>query len=413
LSDVRAVLSPGEVFVDYFVGSKTTVAFAVTADSTRFVELEGPDSPLAERVDLFRSIVASADPALRAHYPVERVADIQRSLGSAVLGWAGDVLHPATRVIVAPDGFFASVPFGALIVGDDVLMAHRDVVQVPSATVLVLQRSLQRNDCVSDPRVVAVTGDDDRLTGARDEARDLARRYGGVESVSSASGVASFEQVTARCDVLHIAAHALVVDHAPWESGIRLAAHDLGETPVDAARANTAGILSTADSMLVAHTFRADPYLRAWQIAKLALPARLAVLSACETAGGRVTRGEGTLGITAAFLSAGVPVVVSSLWPIDDRVTARLMRSFYKFLARGETVATALRLAQLELGRSRAYSHPFFWAGFTVVGDGSMVVEIEERRRNLHPALLAGLGAAFVAVVLVVIQRRRLAASVG
>jgi len=136
------------------------------------------------------------------------------------------------------------------------------------------------------------------------------------------------------------------------------------------------------------------------------------VLSACETAGGRVTTGEGTLGLTAAFLSAGVPVVVSSLWPIDDRVTATLMRSFYHHLARGEAVATALRLAQLELARSRKYSHPFFWAGFTVVGDGSMVVEIEEHRARVSPALWAALGAVLL-MAAAVIRRRRVPASVG
>jgi hypothetical protein len=178
-------------------------------------------------------------------------------------------------------------------------------------------------------------------------------------------------------------------------------------------RDGRSGILPAADSMLVAQTFRADPYVRAWQIAQLDLPAKLAVLSACETAGGRATSGEGTLGITAAFLSAGVPVVVSSLWPIDDRVTAVVMRSFYHHLALGEPVATALRLAQLDMSRSRKHSHPFFWAGFTVVGDGSMVIDIEERGSRLKPAFVAALAAVVLVAVAAVIRRRRTPASVG
>jgi hypothetical protein len=96
-------------------------------------------------------------------------------------------------------------------------------------------------------------------------------------------------------------------------------------------------------------------------------------------------------------MSAGVPVVVSSLWPVDDRATARVMRSFYEHLARGETVATSLRLAQLDMRRTRGYAHPFYWAGFTVVGDGSLVVEIE--RKTPIPAILRVLAVILAAVL--------------
>jgi predicted kinase len=111
----------------------------------------------------------------------------------------------------------------------------------------------------------------------------------------------------------------------------------------------------------------------------MSLPAKLTVLAGCETAGGRMTTGEGILGLTSAFMSAGVPVVVSSLWSIDDRATARVMRSFYAHLARRETVATSLRLAQMEMRRTRGYAHPFYWAGFTVVGDGALSVQVERK----------------------------------
>jgi CHAT domain-containing protein len=281
----------------------------------------------------------------------------------------------------------------------------------------MLQRSIRRSECVSDPNLVAIASSEPRLAGARDEVRELARRYGDVEEVANLVDAESFQRATQGCDVLHVAAHALVIDRSPWESGIRIASGSAEE--IDAPRGGTraadasSAILPAADSLLVARTFQADPYVRAWQIAQLTLPAKLAVLSACETAGGRVTSGEGTLGITAAFLSAGVPVVVSSLWAIDDRATADVMRAFYRHLARAEPVATALRLAQLELARSPKTAHPFFWAGFTVVGDGSMVVEIEERRGRYHPALLAGPAVVVLAALAWVIRRRRTPASVG
>src|SRR5262245_44078627 len=175
------------------------------------------------------------------------------------------------------------------------------------------------------------------------------------------------------CDVLHIAAHARVVDRSPWQSGFRMADTTSAEAATGSRAAGEEeevepGFLSAEDAVRIARAFPPGPYVRAWQIAQLRLGAELALLSGCETAGGRVTTGEGTLGLTAAFLSAGVPVVVSSLWPIDDRVTRAMMRSFYRRLAGGDPVATALRRAQLEMRRSSRYAHPYFWAGFTVVG---------------------------------------------
>lgn len=415
--DVRAVLQPGELVLDFFLASDRAYLAAVTADSLRLVELPGSTSALEERIRLFRGIIASSDEALRKQYPVDRMRGMQRALGRDVLRGAADMVEASTRVFVAPDGFFASIPFGALIVSDDggVLMAGRDIVQIPSTSVLVLERSIQRNVCVSDATLVAIASSEEGLPGARDEARDLARRYGDADHVANLAGVESFAQAAGGCDVLHVAAHALVVDRSPWESGIRLAASEgaIDDASRNGGRGGGSGILPAADSLLVARTFQSDPYLRAWQIAQLSLPAKLAVLSACETAGGRVTSGEGTLGITAAFLSAGVPVVVSSLWPIDDKVTGQLMRDFYRHLAARQPVATALRLAQLELAQSRDYSHPFFWAGFTVVGDGSMVVEIDEHRTGPDRFWIAALGLAVLLVSTLVIRRRRAPAPVG
>lgn len=419
LDDVQAVLAPGELVLDFYVGSRGSYLVAVTPDSSRLVELPGPDTPLAERVELFRSIVASSDPSMRDQYPAPRIATIQRALGNEILGGIADMVEPSSRMIVAADGFFAAIPFATLIIGGDnePLLADRDIIQVPSASVLVLERSNATQECVSDANLVAIGSPEPGLEGARAEVRYLARHYGDSGAVTDVAGIESFQNATNRCDVLHIAAHALVVDRSPWESGIKLvgstgAIDAPGATPMHL-RDDGTRILPTADSMLVAQTFRADPYVRAWQIAQLDLPAKLAVLSACETAGGRVTSGEGTLGITAAFLSAGVPVVVASLWPIDDRVTAEIMHAFYRNLSRGEPVATALRLAQLDVRRSRNHSHPFYWAGFTVVGDGSMVIDIKEHGSRRGAAFTAALAAVVLIAVLAVIRRRRTVASVG
>jgi CHAT domain-containing protein len=94
------------------------------------------------------------------------------------------------------------------------------------------------------------------------------------------------------------------------------------------------------------------------------------VLSACQTALGADVRGEGLIGLTRAFMYAGAPRVVSSLWSVSDRATAALMKAFYRrLLIDRMSVAAALRGAQLELRRNPRWSHPYYWAAFVVQGE--------------------------------------------
>ena len=111
--------------------------------------------------------------------------------------------------------------------------------------------------------------------------------------------------------------------------------------------------------------------LFAFEIARRAISADLVVLSACQTALGRSLEGEGQVGLAHAFLRAGATNVVASLWPVDDRSTARLMTYFYSALLHGNRdAASALTSAQRELAKERGYGHPFYWAGFVLLGGG-------------------------------------------
>jgi hypothetical protein len=92
--------------------------------------------------------------------------------------------------------------------------------------------------------------------------------------------------------------------------------------------------------------------------------------------------------LTNAFLTAGVPVVVATLWPVDDDVTVQLVEDFYRGLEEGKTVGIALQEAQLTV-RSRAEtSHPFYWAGFIAIGNGDAAVELH-RQSSRDLALVA------------------------
>jgi hypothetical protein len=175
-------------------------------------------------------------------------------------------------------------------------------------------------------------------------------------------------------DFVHIAAHAWVDDQAPWRSGIELGAGEAG-------------------------------WLRAGDIARARTPLRLAVLSGCETAAGRILNGEGVLGLTAAFLAGGSGAVVASLWPVDDDATARLMGCFYRELAGGSPAATALTRAQRALQARARTRHPFYWAGFVLVGDGDMSINLS--RKNTGWRRLAAAAAGGAAIVIALLGRDR------
>ena len=133
------------------------------------------------------------------------------------------------------------------------------------------------------------------------------------------------------------------------------------------------------------------------EIFDMEIKANLVTLSACETAlvsgeAENFPQGDDLVGLTRAFIHAGAPSVVASLWKVSDDSTVKLMRAYYRNL-QGMSKVEALRTAQLELmnlslrfnlergraaiTRSAGYqpgvtiecSHPFFWAPFILVGD--------------------------------------------
>ena len=108
-----------------------------------------------------------------------------------------------------------------------------------------------------------------------------------------------------------------------------------------------------------------DGRLEVREVFGLDLHAKLVVLSACETGLGKLSRGDEVVGLQRAFLYAGTPAVVTTLWKVDDKATFELVRSFYSRLDSTGPVE-ALRQAQVET--MRAFPHPYAWAAFGLSG---------------------------------------------
>src|SRR5262249_38918954 len=115
-----------------------------------------------------------------------------------------------------------------------------------------------------------------------------------------------------------------------------------------------------------------DGALRMYELYRLPLlRARLVILAACQTRGEGYYSGEGPVGFSRPFESAGgVPLVVASLWPVDAPATYELMAAFHRARKQeGHLSLAALQAAQLEFFRDRVnYQHPYYWAAFITVG---------------------------------------------
>jgi CHAT domain-containing protein len=113
-----------------------------------------------------------------------------------------------------------------------------------------------------------------------------------------------------------------------------------------------------------------DGYLNTYELFRLRLPGYLAVLSACNTGGGKLEKGEGIISLARGFFYAGIPSVLMTLWEVEDHSSANLMKLFYTNLKAGYPNDIALQRAKLsyldEAGKLQ--SHPYFWAGYVSIG---------------------------------------------
>lgn len=355
----REALRPGEVLLDAVVTPRHSWLFVVT-QATCSVRALPPEA------DLAADVAAILGRFTTPFEPIDEgaVGALSASILGPPTGPAAAAVAGATTVFVCPDGALHRAPLPTIL-------GHDDVRNLPSATILAVIRARGPRGA-SPVGILAVAGEENaarrHLAGAAAEVASLRRRFRDVTVAA--------ELVAGRHGILHLACHAEVDPDRPWNSAL---------------------VLGTA----------AQPVrVRAGEVAGLEFAAQLAVLSSCESAGGEVLAGEGVLGLAAGFLSAGVPSVVATLWPVDDAATARFMAAFYDALADGASSAAALAAARAGTRDDGVASHPYYWAGFVLVGEGGAAIPLRTRP-TLAPWVVGVALAGAVAGTVRVRQRRR------
>jgi CHAT domain-containing protein len=387
IDEIQKALDPDTVLLEYLLGDERSYVWAVGPSSVAGYELppRATIEELARRVYSHVARDATAGAAQRQAVDTART-DLSKMLLGPVAPHVG-----SKRLVVVADGALLYVPFSLLdspAASDRPLLLDHEVVHLPSMSSLLAMRRTPRParfeaatiGIIADPVFAA---DDVRVVGrqprvdavaqattrgelgrsatdsglvrfprlrfTRQEAEGIAALVPSTRRIEALDFTASRQTASsdtfARQTILHFATHGLINSVHPELSGLVLSLVDQQGRPQEG-------------------------FLRLHDIYNLKLGADLVVLSACQTALGKDIRGEGLIGLTRGFMYAGAPRVVASLWEVDDRATAELMKRLYEgMLVRGLTPAAALRDAQLALRRDRRWSDPFYWGAFVLQGE--------------------------------------------
>jgi len=376
LAEIQHLLDPNTALLEYWLGEEGSFLWVVTGDS-----LESYSLPKRAEIE---AAARQAYTELSVNNP-ETGGKFTAALSRVLLRGVEHSLLRKRLVIVA-EGAVQYIPFAALRTPQGIpLISGHEIVNLPSASTLaVLRREMEGRNAA--PRQVAVLADPvfnrndprvtggsapatpqegtdtlvrsakesgllslDRLPATRLEAEAIVAQAGKDSSLQALDFDASRQAATSpelgQYRIVHIASHTLLNSRHPELSDIILSLVDQQGRPQDG-------------------------FLQSHEIFNLKLNADLVVLSACETALGKEVQGEGLIGLTRAFMYAGAPRVVASLWRVPDRATAELMKQFYAaMLGEGLPPAAALRKAQLTLSKERRWSAPYYWAAFTLQGE--------------------------------------------
>ncbi|PYS16274.1 MAG: hypothetical protein DMG15_02740 [Acidobacteria bacterium] len=334
VEEVQAMLQPDEVMVEYYTIADRVQAFIITRNKFEVARNLTTTSTVRTALKGFTFQLSKfhLQPAyLESHAPM-LLKGIQYHLRELHRHLIEPIQEKITRpsLIFVPHHLLHYVPFHALYNGTNYLIDSQAVSRGASASVLKIchEKKIQKTEqdlvlAVADEMTPHINEEVAALRAllpkglffvGREAREDKLRRYGPTAGK------------------LHIAAHGIFRADNPMFSSLKLG----------------------------------DSWLNLFDIFNLQLGAELTVLSACETGMSAVWEGDELLGLARGFLYAGTPSLVVSLWTVNDRSTAQLMRRFYEALHRGVSKARALQEAILDV--KAAFPHPYHWAPFILMG---------------------------------------------
>ena len=334
-AEVQSILPEDVALIEYVIGKQAISTLMITRGSVSGIPITVSSESLSSRVGLLRDLIT------------ERRAEWVRP----AKGMAQLLLEPLQkdgylrgihRLLIVADGVLNYVPFAALPTGNDRFLSDQFIVAyLPSAAALTKTTSAQANTRT----LLAMAPANAQLPRAAMEVRDIRRQFPTSRVVVGKSATETlFKKEAEKYSYLHLATHGALNRNAPLLSALQFEPDDEN-----------------------------DGRLELHEIVGMKLHARLVTLSACETALGEgyfteVPAGNEFVGITQAFLSSGGQSVLASLWPVNDESTQKLMEQFYRMLPRTGG-ANALARAQQQIRHSDLrFRHPYYWAGFVMVG---------------------------------------------
>ena len=369
LKTLQQSLKPDELVLEYVLNDPESTCLVVSREQVKAVKLASRKE-IEDLVDGYLADIKSKKPAL----------ETGRKLHELLLGALPRPLMQ--RLIVVPDGKLHLLPFDTLVnpQGRYALEAHF-ITYSPSATVYHLLRTASLQGSTPFPYLGV---------GDVPYGKDLAKSQSGkpVQQAGITRGIYDLQNsplnplMASRDEILAAATIAgkesvVLLNEEATESAFKsqplekygvlhLAVHGISNPKMP----DRAALVLLSDP-----SSNEDGLLQAREISGLNLSAKLVVLSACDTAVGRLQGQEGVATLARAFLFAGAKTVVATLWSVDDEFSVTLMKRFYRNLAAGQDKAAALRNAKrailTEFGEKTV---PYYWAGFSLIGQGDTAI---------------------------------------
>src|SRR5438093_5788726 len=336
LEDIRQVLAPDTILIEYIMIGDNVSAFCVSRKRFDVVQNICSHENLNKRfgflqyhLTTFASNTAAAQ--ARASIALANVQDHLQKLYEMLIRPIEAHLADAGALVLIPFDFLHYVPFHALFDGTAYLGDRFIISYSPAATIyrLFAEHQQQSNGGalligVPDEQAPVIAQEIESIQSVLPEARSFLGPAATKECLTR-------EMETA--GIIHIASHAIFRPDNPMFGSLQL--HDAA--------------------------------LNFFDIYNLRTSASLITLSGCGHGLSHVVAGDELLGLIRGFLYAGATSVVLSLWDVNDRTTADLMKSFYRSLAAGATKGQSLRSAMLSVRDE--HPHPYYWAPFLLMGN--------------------------------------------